>query len=144
MASKCRSFGTGEGCRFGRRCKFTHECSGQGCLGPCDNTDCQHTRVCKFFKQPGSCKRGTSCKFVHRVQNAEPPAGACADVVTPTQETGSTKQAEKTAQQILREACQEALSQIFDCRIRSAIELYIEELEQDCFILGEQDCFDQF
>ena len=93
----CRFFGSQEGCRYGKKCKFSHDLSSTSGTGtqpqshvqnaPSSSTSAtQRTRpgrsgnpaprnVCDFYWNTGQCNRGFDCTFRHQ-KNTNPQSGS--------------------------------------------------------------------
>ena len=93
----CRFFVSREGCRYGKKCRFSHDAGLTPGMGtpprsPGQNTPTSPTLatpkprsgrsdsavpgyVCKFYWNTGQCNRGFDCTFRHQ-KNTEPPSGA--------------------------------------------------------------------
>jgi len=90
----CRLFKSTEGCRFGKRCKFSHDLGStsgtrtppqspqQNTSSPTPNTPRSRAgrsgnpaprNVCDFYWNTGQCNRGFDCTFRH--QNTNPQSG---------------------------------------------------------------------
>lgn len=60
----CRQFSATGSCKFGKRCKFSHEI--QGGVPSADTSD---VKACRQFSMNGTCKFGDKCKFKHDFQS---------------------------------------------------------------------------
>lgn len=96
LNSPCRLFKTKEGCRYGKKCKFSHDLSSTPRTraipqSPQRNTPSSSTpatprtrpgrtgnaaprNVCDFYWNTGQCNRGFDCTFKHQ-KNAGPRSG---------------------------------------------------------------------
>ena len=94
-AGPCRLFKSKEGCRFGKRCKFSHDLGSTSGTSPSQSPQ-QRTsssptpttprsragrsgnfalrNVCEFYLNTGQCNRGFDCTFKHQ-KNTGPRSG---------------------------------------------------------------------
>ncbi|KZT03360.1 uncharacterized protein LAESUDRAFT_366011 [Laetiporus sulphureus 93-53] len=86
----CRTFATSGSCRYGTRCKFSHDQASSSSVSPgrtgVATSSVRRTgpptgvprNVCQYFWTSGSCSHGFDCSFKHERQ----PAGAQPDAVS--------------------------------------------------------------
>ncbi|KAF9780977.1 hypothetical protein BJ322DRAFT_1011491 [Thelephora terrestris] len=85
----CRNFGSQGGCRFGKRCKFSHDLGSTSPLQsphqnvpspptfntqrtrPARNGNAAPKNVCNFYWNTGQCERGFDCTYKHQ-KNTKP------------------------------------------------------------------------
>lgn len=56
----CRNFASRGSCRFGDRCRFSHDVNWRATRPPPEMTPCFH------WEEAGACPRGSRCAYLHR------------------------------------------------------------------------------
>jgi hypothetical protein len=129
----CRHFGSPEGCRFGRRCRFSHDltptsASPQLSQGNTQSSPTPSTHrarpvrsggtaprtFCDFYWNTGICNRGFDCTFKHQ-KNANPQSGS-------TISAGGTKDEDSAANAALDFFTMDNLTQMAGVGLLSAQE----------------------